>query len=93
MAMNQSNPIHLLETLTIRLDESDLQTLCFYLGIDHEDLHGEGKKDKIRELLVYLERHGRLADLTREGKRIRSDIPWDELLEHQSVPLAPILFR
>ena len=46
--MNRSNLIHSFETLTMRLDESDLQTLCFYLGVDHEDLHGEGKKDKIR---------------------------------------------
>jgi hypothetical protein len=90
MAMNRSNLIHSFETLTIRLNESDLQTLCFYLGVDHEDLHGEGKKDKIRELLIYLEHHERLADLTREGKRIRSDIPWDDLLEKESTPLAQI---
>lgn len=90
MAITRSNLIHSFKTLTLRLNESDLKTLCFYLGVDYEDVHGEGKNDKIRELLIYLERHGRLADLIREGKSIRSDIPWDDLLEKEIAPPVQI---
>ena len=46
----------------------EVRTLCLHLGVDYDDLGGEGKSDKIRELILRLERKGRLADLLAEVK-------------------------
>lgn len=35
---------------------SDIQDLCFDLGVDYEDLDGTSKNDKIRELILHCER-------------------------------------
>lgn len=38
-----------------RLDASEVQDICFNMRIDYDSLAGSGKKDKIRELIKYLE--------------------------------------
>lgn len=43
------------------LDE--LKTLCVDLAVEYDDLGGEGRAGKARELALYMERHGRLIDL------------------------------
>ncbi len=50
----------LLELLANRFDKEELQTLCFKLEIDFDDLKGEGKEAKARELIYYCQRHGKL---------------------------------
>lgn len=68
--------IELRRVLTTRFDEGEIRTLCFELGIDYHDLPGEGKANKARELVAYLERHGRIAELVRAGERLRPAISW-----------------
>ncbi|MBK8988923.1 MAG: hypothetical protein IPM39_23105 [Chloroflexi bacterium] len=46
---------------SLSLDE--LQAICHKLGIDFDNLPGESKSGKARELLVYLGRKNRLAEL------------------------------
>ena len=41
-------------------DSSEVKTLCADLGVDYENLGGEGKEAKVRELISYLNRRGRL---------------------------------
>jgi hypothetical protein len=84
MPTDRSLLIRSFEVLKDRLSESDVRTLCFCLGIEYEDLPGAGRNDKIRELLVYLERRDRLSDLIREGDRTRPDIPWEYLVGSES---------
>lgn len=48
-----------LETLSL----SELQVICQQLGIDYDNLPGVSKPGKVIELLVYLSRENRLADL------------------------------
>ncbi len=43
------------------LDE--MKTLCFKLFIDYDNLGGDTKSAKARELILYLERGGRIEDL------------------------------
>jgi hypothetical protein len=71
--------IQLTEVLTARFSKEELQTLCFHLGIDYDDLAGEGKAARARELVVYLEQRRRIPDLLRHGRRLRPDIDWDGL--------------
>ncbi|MFN2104292.1 MAG: effector-associated domain EAD1-containing protein [Candidatus Promineifilaceae bacterium] len=41
----------------------ELQDLCFALGVDYEELGGTGKSAKARELVLYMQRRGRLGEL------------------------------
>jgi nucleoside phosphorylase len=50
----------LLNSITQRLDLEEFRTLCFLLGVDFDDLGGEGKVGKARELILKLERKGTL---------------------------------
>jgi hypothetical protein len=58
---------------------SDLQVLCFHLDTDYQSLPGEGRMDKARELVLYLDRHRRIDELLTTGKELRPDVPRDEL--------------
>ena len=51
---------NLRQTLTARFSADELRTFCFDLGVDSENLPGEGKAGKARELLLYLERYDRI---------------------------------
>lgn len=48
--------VKLRQILTSRLDESELQTLCFDLGVNYDDLPGEVLSDKARELILKMGR-------------------------------------
>ena len=52
-------------------DEEELRTLCGDLGVDYDDLRGEGKAAKAREFVNYLERRGRLPELVRKCSELR----------------------
>lgn len=47
----------------------ELRTLCFKVGVDYDDLTGEGLGGQARELILTLERQERLADLLDRLKR------------------------
>lgn len=53
----------LLNELDQRLNLEDVRTLLFELGIDYDDLAGETKKGKLREMLLYLGRQGQTPRL------------------------------
>ena len=50
------NLVRLHKQLSQHLDLEELRTLCFYMGIDYDDLRGEGKVAKARELVKKVER-------------------------------------
>ena len=52
-----------------RFGEGELKDLCFDLGIDYEDLPGQGKADKARELVAHCERRDRFAELEAAYKK------------------------
>src|SRR5690606_27347037 len=55
--------IELLAQITSAYDLDELKTLCFQLGLDAESLNTVGKTSTARELILYLERRGRLGEL------------------------------
>ena len=67
-----------LRELLKSFSDNELRDVCFELRMDYEDLPGEGKSGKARELISYLDRCGRLAELVAVGKRLRPDIAWNE---------------
>jgi len=66
----------LLKLLVNRFNEDELKTICFHLNVDYEVLPAVGKVGKARELINYLERRKRIADLVLVGIELRPDINW-----------------
>jgi hypothetical protein len=76
--IRQAYLTHLRRLLTTYFDNEELRTLCFDLEVDYESLPAQGKANKARELVVHLERQGRISDLTRLAKALRPAAPWEE---------------
>jgi hypothetical protein len=62
-----------------RFDDSELQTLCFDLGLKYEALSGDNLTDKVRELIEHFERLNELPRLISYCKESRKNVPWDEI--------------
>ena len=60
------------DALDRRLDRDGLRDLCLRLGVDHDNLPGDSKRARVRELLLALERSGRTNELSDE-LRVTSD--------------------
>ena len=68
--------IKLHQVLSGAFDGEEFRTLCFYLSVDYDSLRGEGLAAKARELIVYVERRGRVDELVRMGRQMRPDVDW-----------------
>lgn len=77
------NPIELRNFITTTFNDNELRDLCFDLKIPYEDLGGEGRSAKARELVAYCQRRDRLAELEATCLRLRSDV------SNSPVPSAP----
>lgn len=49
--------------IAAKFSKEGLKTLCFQVGVDYDNLPGDGKQAKARELVVHLVRLGQLATL------------------------------
>ena len=58
-------------------NQEELKTLCFRLGVEHDDLPGEGRIAKARELITYLDRRSKIHELIEIAKLQRPDASWD----------------
>jgi len=73
--------VKLLEQITAYFSLDELRTLCFNLEIDLEELGGEGKTGKARELILYMSRRPSGLDmLVREIRKERPNLPMDKLI-------------
>ncbi len=55
---------------------SELAGLCSYLGIDYEIIPGDNKEAKVRELISYCERTGKLQELLYRCQTQRPNTKW-----------------
>ncbi len=60
---------------SFNLDE--IKDACFELGVDYEELSGDTKSGRIRELLTYLKRRDSMGGLIAYCVKIRPTQPWD----------------
>jgi hypothetical protein len=72
----QVSPSELRHIITTYFNLGELHTLCFDLNVDYDSLPGAGKGDKARELVAYMERHGRSAELVSACRQLRPNAPW-----------------
>jgi hypothetical protein len=75
-----SAQVKLRRMLTQHLDESQVRALCVSLEVDYGSLPGTGAKDKARELVLYVARRGRSAELVAACMGLRPDVPWEQAL-------------
>jgi hypothetical protein len=68
------------ELLVSYFDEAGLRALCFDLGLNYEDLSAQGREDKARELVAYLDRRDRVPDLIAVCERLCPDVRWRAVL-------------
>jgi len=64
------------EGLVDLFSADELKTLCFSIGIDFEQIAGEQKDAKARELIEFLNRRGRLGELVEYCSINRPHFPW-----------------
>jgi len=81
--------VRLRETLATYFDAGELRTLCFDLGVDYDDLPGEGKANKARELIAYLERRDRIPELVSVCQELRPHVAWGLEGTPGTSPVAP----
>jgi len=60
----------------------EVRLLCFNLGVDFDNLRGEGKTAKARELVSLLNRKGLLSNLLNEISEERPNVTWPNKEEH-----------
>lgn len=63
-----------LAILNNKFSESELKDVCFRLNVNYEDLPGASRRDKGRELIMFLERRSMLHQLPQTIQKIRPDI-------------------
>jgi hypothetical protein len=68
-----------LDSIVNQFNTTELKTLCFGLAVEYEDLSGDSKTAKCIELILYLQRRGRLADLVTACENARPNVDWREL--------------
>jgi internalin A len=64
------------QMLIEHFSNSELNDLCFDLGIDYESIKGQAKSDKARELIAHVRRHGRTDELIQLCRRLRPNANW-----------------
>jgi hypothetical protein len=74
--------------LIAHFDDSELRDLCFELGCDYDDLPGESKVDKARELVARFERRGELYALIRRVDMLRPNV-LEPLVGRRRLPPIP----
>lgn len=87
--VHQAQPINrakLRQLLLRAFGEGDLRDLCFDMAIDYDELPGDGTGNKVRELIIFLERRTRLAELLTLGQTLRPHAPWHEVTKP---PISP----
>ncbi len=88
--MIQPDATQLHQFLVAHFSLEELKTLCFNLGVEYEDLGGEGRSGKARELVQAMQRRTRLEHLVAHLSIARPDAYRKRFHETQSIPAAPL---
>jgi len=65
--------VELYNQIRTRIDNEDFKTLCFMLGVDVDDIPGDRKGARVRELILYFERRGALEKLAQMWAHYQKD--------------------
>lgn len=71
-------------------DMDELVTMCADLGVDFEDIKGDSKTGKTRELVTYLVHRGRLEEMIAWCERERPNLKWRPAGQSSATAQAPV---
>jgi WD40 repeat protein len=74
--MDETKKTELHQLLDRYYNDDELRTLCLYLSIDYDNLPGQTKNARMRELILWCERHGRLPKLVERCAKDRPHATW-----------------
>lgn len=57
-------------------NQNEIRDLCFETNVEYDDLPGEGRIAKARELIFYLDRQQRITDFINTVRRYRPSVTW-----------------
>lgn len=83
------NLIHLRTQLAQRFNLDELQTLCFDLDVNYDNLSGDTLDAKARELIKFCDRHGLLANLIERCQQLHGEVEWVKLAEGEDITSLP----
>ena len=81
--------ITLRQNLVDSFSDTELHDLCFDMGIDYEDLPGEGRAAKARELVAYCERRSLTSELIKKCSELRPLVSWGASTPEVSANVQP----
>lgn len=61
------------------LSDQEFRTICAEVNVDYDDLPTAGRAYKMRELVTYLDRRGRIDELIQACRRLRPDVLWQDI--------------
>lgn len=70
---------YLRQKLIDHFSEVELRELCFDLAVEYDDLPGRSRRENAMELIVFLDRRGRLAELIALCRQLRPNVEWPEI--------------
>jgi len=71
--------------ITAYFNDDEIRSLCFDLGIEYENLVGETREAKARELVTYCERTSQVSQLVNRCRELRPSVDW-RVPEHLPEP-------
>lgn len=84
--MSQSLPSELFtlaSEIEVYFNIEDMNQLCFSLGVEHENIKGNTRQEKARELVLYFHQRKRIPDLLEKVRKVRPGV------EFPNVPDKP----
>src|SRR5689334_10980588 len=72
----RSAAAQLRENLVTYFEVSDLESLCFDLGVDYDGLPGDGQAARVVALIEYFARSGRIVELIDRCAQLRPNVSW-----------------
>lgn len=69
----------LYQQMTTRLSQTDIRTICFYMGIDFDALNGQNLYEKIQSLIQFAKRKERLNELIGRCREQNNSVNWQEI--------------
>lgn len=79
--------IGLVKKIGERFSEEEIRTLCFQMGVEYDDLPGDSRTGKARELVKWCDYRNRADELALICLSERPDVDWGDEIAHVS-PLS-----
>ena len=78
--------VRLREALALAFSDEELRTLCFDLGLEYDDLPGETRAGKARELVAHFARREELGGLLEVVAKRRPNMLWLNAARDRAYP-------